>query len=291
MQVKIIIGPTASGKSALAVARGKTDNAVIINADAMQCYDALPILTAQPSAADRNGLPHRLYGVLPSTESLTAATWVDRAVDEIRAAFAAGRTPYVVGGTGMYIKALMAGLAPMPDIPANIRANVRAREKTEGLAAVYADLQARDPATAARLKPGDTQRILRAMEVLETTGEGITAWQSHTPAKPGDGWSYHVTALNPDKETLERNIRTRLHGMMQMGVMDEVRALSDKIDEGHVPADALVVVAHGFRSLRAVLKGEKSLEDALEDTVIETRQYTKRQRTWLRHQISADETL
>jgi tRNA dimethylallyltransferase len=287
VKVTVIIGPTASGKSALAVARGAGDNAIIINADAMQCYGALPILTAQPAPDEQKNIPHRLYGTLAAQESLTAARWVDMAAREIEAAFAQGKNPYIVGGSGLYIKALMEGLSPMPDIPADIRDAVRARTRE----ALYAELQERDPVMAARLKPGDTQRIMRAMEVLDATGESLSVWQNLPAQKPHPHWSYHVVTLNPPKEVLERNIRARLDGMMKAGVMDEVKALSDDIDSGAVADDALIVMAHGFRALRAALKGQKSMADALEDTVIETRQYTKRQRTWLRHQITAHEAL
>jgi tRNA dimethylallyltransferase len=289
--ITIIIGPTASGKSALALERAKNENAAIINADAMQCYDALPILTAQPAPDERAGIPHRLYGVLPATERLTAAGWVDLAAKEIQAAFDAGKKPYLVGGTGLYLKALIEGLSPMPDIPDEVRTALRAREKAQGLAALYADLKKNDPLMAARLKPGDTQRILRAMEVLEATGESLAAWQEAPPRKPHDGWQFHVVQLNPPREILEAKIRARLSAMLKNNVMDEVKTLSDRIDSGAVPEDAPIIVAHGFRHLRAALKGQKKLEDAIEATAIETRQYTKRQRTWLRHQIRADETI
>lgn len=253
----------------------------------MQCYDALPILTAQPPLSEQSGIPHKLYSVLKATDITTAAGWVDMAAEHIKAAFAQGKTPYLVGGTGLYIKALMDGLSPIPDVPADIRKQVRARTRED----LYADLLARDPVMAAKLKSGDTQRIMRAMEVLEATGESLSVWQNIPPQKPHGEWQYHVTQVNPPKEILERNIRARLKSMMNAGVMDEVRALSDKIDVGSVPADVPVIVAHGFRKLRAAIKGEKSLDDAIEETAIETRQYTKRQRTWLRHQIRADEVI
>ena len=291
MIIKVIIGPTASGKSALAVVRALADNGTIINADAMQCYDALPILTAQPTAAEKQNIPHMLYSVLSPQNSLTAADWVKLATDAIDKAHAANRTPYIVGGTGLYIKALMDGLSPIPDIPPNIRANVRSRIDTDGLPAVYADLQSRDPAMAAKLKAGDTQRILRAMEVLEATGISLAEWQSIPTQKPPVHWQFHVTAINPPREVLEEKIRIRLKAMLAAGALDEVKSLSDKIDAGEVPDDALVTVAHGFKNFRRVLKNEMSLDDALEATAIEGRQYTKRQRTWIRHQIKADETI
>lgn len=285
--ITVIIGPTASGKSALAVARAKDDDAIIINADAMQCYDALPILTAQPAADERQGIPHALYSVLDARERLTAAGWVDLAAKEIEKAFADNRKPYLVGGTGMYIKALMEGLSPMPDIPDDIRADVRSRTVED----LYAVLLEGDPVSAARLKPGDTQRVMRAAEVLLATGTPLSEWQSIPPVKPHDGWQFHVVQVNPSKEVLEQKIRVRLEAMLKNNVMDEVKALSDRIDAGDVPMDAPIIVAHGFRSLRDVLKSKKKIDNVFEDIVIETRQYTKRQRTWLRHQIRADETI
>jgi tRNA dimethylallyltransferase len=287
LTVTVIIGPTASGKSALAVARGAVNDAIIINADAMQCYDALPVLTAQPTQTDQGGVPHKLYSALKSDQAVTAASWVEMAAKEIKAALAAGKNPYIVGGTGLYIKALMDGLSPIPDIPDDIRADVRARKRED----VYADLQTRDPVMAARLKPGDTQRILRAMEVLESTGESLSVWQSIPPQKPHGEWDYHVVQLRPEKDILERNIRARLAGMIDAGVMDEVKNLSDRIEAGDVPDDALIIMAHGFRNFRNVLQGNMAMDDAIEATVVETRQYTKRQRTWLRHQIRADEII
>ncbi|MBU6234645.1 MAG: tRNA (adenosine(37)-N6)-dimethylallyltransferase MiaA [Alphaproteobacteria bacterium] len=287
MIVKIIIGPTASGKSALAVERALGDNGTIINADAMQCYDALPILTAQPTESEKQNIPHTLYGVLKANERMSAADWVSMAATEIEKAHNEGRTPYLVGGTGMYIKALTEGLSPMPDIPTEVRADVRARPLDE----LYALLQEADAPSAARLKPTDTQRVMRAVEVLLATGTPLSEWQAIPLQKPSTAWQFHTITLSPPKEVLEAKIRTRLDAMLKAGAMDEVKALSDKIDAGEVPADAPITVAHGFKYLRRVLKHEMSLEEALELTAIETRQYTKRQRTWLRHQLKADEAL
>lgn len=289
--ITVIMGPTASGKSALAVARAMNENGLIINADAMQCYNALPVLTAQPTQDEQKGIPHALYSVLDARERMSAADWVAMAVKEIESAYAKNQKPYLVGGTGLYIKALMEGLSPIPDVPEDIRASVRTRQKEEGLAAVYADLQKRDPVMAQRLNPGDTQRVLRALEVLEATGESLSAWQNIPPVKPHDGWDFHVVQIHLEKDVLENKIRLRLNHMLKNGVMDEVAGLSGRIDAGDVPHDAPIMVAHGFRHLRDFLKNKRTLEDALEEIVIETRQYTKRQRTWLRHQIRADETI
>lgn len=287
MTVTVIIGPTASGKSALAVERAKDDNGVIINADAMQCYDALPMLTAQPGNQEKQNVPHRLYGVLDANDRMSAADWVQMAAQEIRNAYEAGQKPYLVGGSGMYVKALMDGLSPMPDIPADIRADVRARD----VADLYKILQDGDPMIAARLKPGDTQRIMRAAEVLLATGTPLSQWQAAPLQKPPHDWRYHVVQLRPQSDVREMKIRARLKAMLDAGVMEEVKALSDRIDQNDVPEDAPIIIAHGFRHLRAALKGQKTLEHAMEDTAVETRQYTKRQMTWIRNQIRADEII
>jgi len=290
--INVIIGPTASGKSALAVDRSRADpSAVIINADAMQCYDALPILTAQPTPAERAGIPHALYGILDAAQTCSAADWVTMATNEINAALAKNQKPYLVGGTGFYIKSLMDGLSPIPNIAPDVRAGLMARLDEQGLPALYAELGALDPVIATRLKPSDTQRIIRALEVYEGTGTPLSAWQDMPLQKPSPDWTFHVIHVSPDKEILDKKIRARLQGMMDAGVMDEVKSLSDRIDNGDVSADAAITIAHGFRYLRSVLKNEMSLDAALERTAIETRQYTKRQRTWLRHQIKADEMI
>ena len=253
----------------------------------MQCYDALPVLTAQPTAAEQQGIPHVMYGMLDSNARMSAADWVAMAAKEIETAYARGQAPYIVGGTGMYIKALMDGLSPMPDIPDDVRADVRSRSVED----LYALLQDGDPASAARLKPGDTQRVMRAAEVLIATGTPLSEWQAAPLQKPSKDWQYHVVQLRPEKEVLEAKIRARLAQMLDNGALDEVRRLSDRIDAGDVAADAPVIVAHGFRKFRAALKGTMAMDDAIEATVIETRQYTKRQRTWLCHQIRADEII
>jgi len=266
-------------------------NPVIINADAMQCYAALPILTAQPSSGEQRGIPHLLYGFLEATETMNAAGWVERAAAAIKEAQQKNQNITIVGGTGFYIKALMDGLSPIPDIDPDIRAGLMARLNDAGLPALYAELQAIDPAIALRLKPGDTQRIIRALEVYEGTGTPLSDWQDIPLQKPADDWQFHVTHLNPSKDILESKIRTRLQSMLKNNVLDEIRALSDRIDKGEVPKNAALTIAHGFRYFRACLKNEISLDDALERTAIETRRYTKRQRTWLRHQLKSDEVL
>lgn len=291
-RIDVIFGPTASGKSALAVDRCLAQkNPVIINADAMQCYAALPVLTAQPSLEEQRGIPHVLYGFLDARETLTAAGWVNHAVHEIKSAEQNDQTITIVGGTGFYIKALMDGLSPMPDIDPGVRAELMQRLNDEGLPALYAELQSADPVIATRLKPGDTQRIIRALEVYHGTSTPLSDWQDTPLQKPEGDWQFHVTHLNPPKEKLEAKIRARLQVMLKNNALDEVRALSNRIDAGEISENAAITIAHGFKYLRAHLKDELSLEDALERTAIQTRQYTKRQRTWLRHQMQADEVL
>ncbi|HEY8963542.1 MAG TPA: tRNA (adenosine(37)-N6)-dimethylallyltransferase MiaA [Alphaproteobacteria bacterium] len=290
--IRVIFGPTASGKSSLAVGRCLAlGDAIIINADAMQCYDALPILSAIPTQDEQRGVPHRLYGFLSATDTLNAAGWVAHAAREIEKAFANNQTPMIVGGTGFYIKALMEGLSPIPDIDPDIRAELMTQLEVKGLPALYMQLQTVDPVIAARLKPSDPQRIIRALEVYEGTGTPLSDWQDMPLEKPSHDWQFHVTQINPSKEKLEHNIRARLKNMMDAGALAEARALSDRIDAGEVPENAAITIAHGFEYFRAYFKDQITLEDALEKTAIETRQYTKRQRTWLRHQLRADEIL
>lgn len=290
--IPVIIGPTASGKTALAVERALAlGNACIINADAMQCYSALPILSAQPTAAEQQNIPHHLFGFLDATQNLNALDWAKLALSHITHALNNNQTPMLVGGTGFYIKALTHGISPIPDIAPHIRATLMAELNDIGLAPLYARLQSQDPAIAKRLKPNDTQRIVRALEVFAGTNTPLSHWQTLPPVRLHDDLEFHITALNPPKEILAKKITARLHVMLNSGLMDEVARLSQRIDNGEVPENANVTIAHGFKYFRAVLKNEMSLNDALEQTALETRQYTKRQRTWLRGQITPDEII
>ena len=280
--VVVIAGPTASGKSGLALAVARAFGGVVINADAMQVYRELAVLTARPGPEDLARAPHRLYGVLPGSEACSAGRWRALALAEIETARATGRLPVVVGGTGLYLRALGRGLAPLPEVPAGLRAAARARHRELGGAAFHAELAARDPETAARLAPGDSQRLIRAWEVLEATGFPLAAWQAEAPAPPP--YRFLCLALVPPRQTLYAACDGRFQAMLEAGALDEVRALlALDLDPG-LP----VMKALGVPELTAHLRGALSLEAAVAAARQATRRYAKRQFTWLRTQLPAD---
>ena len=266
-------------------------NGVIINCDAMQSYDALHVLTAQPTAQDRLQCPHALYGHLHPATHYSAADWRSDAINAIQSAWRNGQTAILCGGTGFYLKALMDGLSPIPDIPDNVRQSVIDLHKEIGTDTLFAQLKQRDPATAELIDPKNPMRILRAWEVLIHTEKPLSHWQKQPLDGAPDGWSFHVTGIFPSRETLIKKINDRFAVMMKQGILDEVRALDTMIQTGEVPKDALIIKAHGFRQLRRYLNGEWTLDQAVNHTQIETRQYAKRQMTWLRHQIRIDDTV
>lgn len=274
----IIVGPTASGKSSLAMQMAQDKNGVIINADSMQIYDALPILTAQPSNEDKQSIPHRLYGALPPDQPCSAAQWRGLAIGEIETALTANQTPIIVGGTGLYIGALLYGLSPMPDIPPDIRAQAMALQAAHGNPAFHAELQKIDPVMAACLHPNDTQRLIRAYEVITATGKSLNEWQAAPREAPPDNWHFHITLVLPDRETLYNRCNTRFDWMLENGAIEEAAAFD-------APGAWPVQNALGYRALKAYTQGHMSLEDATDRAKAETRQYAKRQVTWFRHQI------
>ncbi len=279
--IHIIAGPTAGGKSALALQMAREKNGVIINADSMQIYNALPILTAQPSDKDKQSIPHRLYGVLPPDQPCSAAQWRGLAIREINTVLNANQTPILVGGTGLYIGALLYGLSPIPDMPAEIRAQAVALQSERGNPAFHAELQTIDPVMAARLHPNDTQRLIRAWEVMTATGKSLNEWQAAPREAPPAAWLFHITLVLPDRETLYNRCNTRFDHMLQNGALDEVAAFTGT---GAYPVEN----ALGYRALKAHTEGRMSLEDAITTAKAETRQYAKRQVTWFRHQIKPD---
>lgn len=284
--IHVICGPTASGKSARALELAAERNGVIINADSLQIFDALPILTAQPDTVEQAQAPHRLYGTLdPAAGKISAAQWGEMSTHEIRSAVREGRTPLIVGGTGFYLKALMEGLSPIPDIPDSTRKTYMDMQTEAGTDTLYALLKERDPEISAKLKPTDTQRIIRALEVFEATGKSLLYWQSLPKQPPSADWQFHVEKIIPERDVLHRQIETRFHKMIALGAIEEVADLVAKIDEGQVPEDAAITHALGFEPLRDHLGGKLSLEAAIDLGIIETRQYAKRQVTWFRHQL------
>ncbi|HEX6094149.1 MAG TPA: tRNA (adenosine(37)-N6)-dimethylallyltransferase MiaA [Dongiaceae bacterium] len=281
-RILVIGGPTASGKSAIAMEVARALDGVVINADSMQVYAELPILTAQPDTAARAAVPHRLYGVLSAAEVCSAARWADMAWAAVDDAVEEGLQPIVVGGTGLYIRAMMRGLAPVPEIPPEIRAETRKLLHELGPAAFHARLAGRDPDGAARLQPTDPQRLARAWEVLEATGRSLADWQAEAgPTRAGAEFLPFV--LNPDRETLYQTIDRRFAEMVQAGALDEVSALS-RMD---LPAQAPALKALGVQELLSHFAGDMDLATAIAAGQQSSRRYAKRQMTWFRNQLPA----
>lgn len=280
--VVVVAGPTASGKSELALGLAERLGGVVINADSMQLYRELRILTARPGPDDEARAPHRLYGVVPAAEACSAARWREMAVAEIEAARAAGRVPLVVGGTGLYFRALIEGLAPVPDVPDSVRREARALHARLGGARFHALLSRRDPAMAARLGPGDSQRLVRAYEVLEATGTSLAEWQSLPPAGPGIERPVVKIVLTPPRDRLYARCDARFLAMVAAGAVTEVAALAALGLDPELPA----MKALGVRELRRHLDGELDLEAAVLRAQTATRRYAKRQLTWFRHQMA-----
>ncbi|MCG2839398.1 tRNA (adenosine(37)-N6)-dimethylallyltransferase MiaA [Sandaracinobacter sp. RS1-74] len=274
----VIAGPTASGKSAMALEMAEAEKGVIINADASQLYAELSILSARPSAAEMARAPHRLFGVVDGAESCTAARWAELARAEIAAAHEAGRLPILVGGTGLYLRTLLEGIAPVPEIPDEVRADVRRLSTGE----VRAALEREDPAMAARLHPHDTQRNARALEVVRASGRSLASWQQ----AEADGGLGAEVALRPlvidiPRPALVERIDARVGAMWREGALEEVRHLAARGLSRTLP----VMRAIGVPPLLALLAGTLSEEAALARWRLDTRQYAKRQATWLRNQM------
>lgn len=281
-RVVLIAGPTASGKSALALRLAEAHDGEIINADSMQVYDVLDVLTARPGAADLCRAPHRLYGhVFPGTR-YSVGGWLGEATAAIAAVEAAGRLPILVGGTGLYFKALTEGLVEIPEIPAEIRRRLRERAAAEGAPALHAELERRDPEMAARLVPSEPQRLVRALEVLEATGRSLADWQRDptTPVVALDATDHVVLA--PERAVLQARIEARFAQMMAAGALGEVRALVALGLDADLPA----MKAIGVRPLAALLAGEIDEEEAVRRAIVETRRYAKRQMTWFNGQMT-----
>lgn len=281
--VLVVTGPTASGKSALALDLAEALDGVVINADSMQVYRDLRIVTARPSEGDAARAPHRLYGFLDAAEVCSAVSWRSLALAEIDAAHAVGRLPILCGGTGLYLKALMEGFAPTPDVPPAVRESVRARMAGHGAPAMHGELARRDPEMAARLGPTDSQRIARALEVVEATGRSLADWQRE-PHPPPARLGFHVVAMLPPRDLLYDAIDRRFRRMVESGALDEVAALLDRGLSRTLPA----MKALGVPELAAYLAGETDLDFAADSAATKTRRYAKRQMTWLRRQIVID---
>jgi tRNA dimethylallyltransferase len=273
----IVAGPTCSGKSALALALAERVGGTVINADSMQVYRELRVLTARPTEAEEARVPHRLYGVRPAAEAGSVAWWRGAALDAMQAARDAGRVPILCGGTGMYFASLTEGLVDIPDPGEAARAEARARLATDGPAALHDALSGVDPATASKLRPTDSQRLARAWEVWRGTGRGLADWQARTQTPAP--WRFAAILLDPPREALRAAIAGRFAGMIAQGALDEVRDLVALGLDPALPA----MRAHGVPELSAMLRGEITLDEAARRTELVTGQYTKRQATWFRH--------
>ncbi len=277
----LITGPTASGKSALAVRLAREHDGVVVNADSMQVYDTLNILTARPQPEDMGGIDHRLYGHVPAGAAYSTGDWQREATGLVAELRARSKLPVFVGGTGLYFRALTGGLADMPVIPDDIRERVRGRLDAEGAEALHRDLTERDPQTAARLKPGDGQRILRALEVLETTGRSISTFQAAAGPAVIDPERAEKIVVLPDRAVLATRINRRFATMLTSGAVEEVKALLALDLSPAMP----VMKAIGVPQIAAMLAGEMSEAEVIERGAAATRQYAKRQMTWFRNQL------
>jgi len=285
--VTLIAGPTASGKSALAARLAKAQGGIVVNADSMQVYRELRILTARPTEAEEAAVPHRLYGFRPAGEPYSVAAWLSDLAPLIAAARQGGPPLVIVGGTGLYFKALLEGLSPVPDIPDEVRTRWRSEAAAKESAELHAVLRRRDPAMAERLVPSDPQRIVRALEVLEATGRSLLDWQQAQGEALLNATEAELLFVSPPRETLYARCDARLDLMLEAGALAEVERLAAlRLDPG-LPA----MRALGIRPLLAHIQGMLTLNAALADAKTETRRYAKRQLTWARRNMIAWRTV
>ena len=280
----LIAGPTASGKSALALSLARSQQADIINADALQVYRGWRILTARPSPSETALAPHRLYGHIDWHDpTYSVGRWLGEAAAALQELQQARKPAIIVGGTGLYFKALTEGLAPIPPTPPELRTEVARELEAAGLAAALAQLKEQDPETAARLDPHNPRRVARALEVLRLTGRGLAAWSRETPAPIAPLSKCIALRLTPDRAKLRARISERFHKMIGAGALQEVRSA---MATGLAP-ESPAMKALGAPELSAHLRGEISLDHAISSAITATHAYAKRQATWSRNQMSA----
>jgi tRNA dimethylallyltransferase len=278
----LIAGPTASGKSALALELAQKTGGVVINTDSMQVYRDLRVLTARPTPKEESAVPHRLYGYVDASVNFSAGAWVADAASVLTEARAQNRLPIFAGGSGLYFKALTRGLSAVPPIPPEIRESVRARLDRDGVEALHAELARHDAVSAERLKPRDRTRIARALEVVEATGRSLTDWHREglpPILPPGE---FTALFLSAEREALYARIDARFDAMLMAGALEEVAVLAARNLDPLLPA----MKAHGVPALIRHLRGELTLEEAATIGRADTRHYAKRQFTWARHQLS-----
>jgi len=281
--VLIVAGPTASGKSALAARLARDFDGIVINADSMQVYRDLPILTAQPGAAERSAVPHRLYGFLDLDDACSAERWAGLAKGEIAAAHETGKLPVLCGGTGLYLRALMRGFSPIPDIRQDVREAARALLRQIGAPALRERLAEHDPEIAARLHPNDPQRIARAWEVWQATGRALSEWQKLPPTPPADLRFLSLIIL-PERVALYGCCDARFRVMLERGALDEVRRTLSLYPPQRRKGGGSKAL--GFAELAQCVDHPERLEGAIAAARQATRNYAKRQVTWFRHQIA-----
>lgn len=277
----LITGPTASGKSALALAFAKRHAGVVINADSMQVYDTLRVVTARPSVEEMDGVPHELYGHVPAGRSYSTGDWLREVEMLLVRLRSEGRLPVIVGGTGLYFKALTGGLSDMPAVPDALRAELRQRLEREGALALHEELAQVDALMAGRLNPGDGQRIVRALEVIRATGRSIADFQKQSGPVLVDPNHALTLVVLPDRKVLHDRINRRFEAMMDEGAIEEVEAILAL----RLPPEMPAMKAIGVSQITEMLAGRISREDATERASAATRQYAKRQMTWFRNQM------
>jgi tRNA dimethylallyltransferase len=283
LQPLLIAGPTASGKSTYALARAREQPSLIVNADSMQVYADLQVLTARPDAATEAVTPHALYGHVNGAEAYSAGRYLRDVADVIEGARRRGQRLIFVGGTGLYFKALLEGLSPVPPIPDEVRALWRAEAQRLGPARLHAALAARDPEMASRLRPSDPQRVTRALEVLDATGQSLSVWQS-TPGTPLlDGATCEKVVITAERDALYARADARFDRMIAEGALDEVHRLGRRSLETSLP----VMRALGVPQLLAYQAGFSTRDDAIAEAKQETRRYIKRQLTWLKRNMGS----
>lgn len=280
----VIGGPTASGKSALAMDICQFVDGIIINSDSMQVYQNIPVITACPTAEDKAKVEHRLFEIYECSQRGNVVDWFNRAVQEIEKTWTAGRIPVVVGGTGLYIDNLINGVTPVPETPLPIRQEVAQLLKEIGLTELYRLLKAVDPETAAKLSPHDTTRICRAYEVWQDTKCPLSVWHKQPLKKSFPKAHFIVIKICPERENLDRRCYQRFDKMLKNGALEEVKNLAKLNLSAQLPA----MKALGVPELMAYIKGECSLPEAVNKAKLHTRQYAKRQRTWFKNKLKAD---
>jgi tRNA dimethylallyltransferase len=277
----LIAGPTASGKSALALALAQERGGVVVNADSMQVYGDLRILTARPSESDERAAPHRLYGHVDGAQNYSVGRYLRDAAMALEESWQAGRLPIVVGGTGLYFKALLEGLSEIPPVPGNVRDEVRREAEHSSPGDMHARLAACDPQSAERLQPADALRVQRALEVYRATGRPLASFRGSKTPGPLASVNAVKLFLAPDRETTRARIDARFLAMLREGALDEVGHLGARSLDPMLP----IMRAHGVPALLAHLRGELSLKEAVAIGQADTRRYAKRQFTWFRHQM------